>query len=512
MAGEQRANASATTGPWRVLGLAACAVLLAFLSLDAARLVRSSAEAFAYRFELDYGEGPIFDQTRRLLAGERIYRAIDEPPYAISNYPPVYHLVSGLFGLVIGDFLAAGRMVSFGSALLTAVLIGLLVWRVASPAAGNTARGVAAAVAGLLFLRAPYTAIWAPLMRVDMLANLFAFAGVVVFAAERARSRRVGVAAALFLLAVFTKQSTVAGAAACLIVSAFLDRRLAARLLLVLAGGGLLILAILSAASSGEFYSHVVTANNNAFSWTQAFAFLQDLAKRRPVELAIAWVATPRLLVRPAAGDPAGWARPVLGAYLIASFLACLTAGKIGSEINYLIEHVAVVATCVGVMVAEAFVPTGERRTVGVAAVAVPALLLAQVATARQRGTVESTEAPPAHTRQAIGRVLTRIEATPGAVLSEDMTLLVRAGKPIVFQPFEMTQLARQGLWNSAPLLKRLAAREFALIVLRFDVDTPPEWKFRRFPDVMLELIRSQYSLAENIDGYWLYVPQREGR
>jgi hypothetical protein len=218
----------------------------------------------------------------------------------------------------------------------------------------------------------------------------------------------------------------------------------------------------------------------------------------------------PRLLVRPAALDPAGWGRPLLAAYLVTSFLACLTAGKIGSEINYLIEHVAVVATCVGVTLAEAFVPAGERRRVGVAALAVPALLLAYIGTARQRGTTESTEVPPARTQRAIEHVLARIEESPAAVLSEDMTLLVRAGKPIEFQPFEMTQLARQGLWNPAPLLQRVSAREFSLIVLRFDVQAPPEWKFRRFPDVMLELIRTHYVLAENVDGYWLYKPRTE--
>jgi hypothetical protein len=496
-------------GPWRLLGFAACAGLLLLLSFQATRLVRSCAEASAYRFELDYGEGPLLDQTQRLMAGEQIYRPMDETPYTITNYPPVYHLVSGAFALWIGDTLAAGRMVSFGSAVLIAVLIGFFVWRVASPAVGNAARAVAAAIAGLLFLRASYTATWAPLMRVDLLADLFAFGGVVAFASERGARRRVAAAAALFLLAVFTKQSTVAGAAACLIVSAFLDRRLAARLLLMLVGGGLFVLAVLSVASAGGFYFHVVTANNNIFSWTQAFAFLQDLAIRHPVELAIAWVATPRLLARPADRD-AGWGRPVLGAYLVTSFLACLTAGKIGSEINYLIEHVAVVATCVGVMLAEAFVPEGERRAVGVAALAVPALLLAQVATARQRGAVESTEVPPLRTQREIGRVLARIEETRGAVLCEDMTLLVRAGKPIEFQPFEMTQLARQGLWNPAPLLQRLSHGDFALIVLRFDARTPPEWKFRRFPEVMLKLIRSHYALVENVDGYWLYEPRAE--
>jgi hypothetical protein len=491
-----------------VLGLAACIGLVLVLSLDAARLVRDCAEAFTYPFELDYGEGPIFDQTRRLIAGERIYRPIDRPPYAISNYPPVYHVVSGVLGLLVGDVLAAGRLVSFASAVAIAVLIGLFVRRVANPGAGKLARGTAAVVAGLLFLRAPYTAIWAPLMRVDLLADLWAFAGVYVFAFARDGRRRVAVPAILFLLAIFTKQSTLAAPAACVIVAAVLDRRRMARLVAWLTGGGLFVLAFLSLTSSGEFYSHVVTANNNLFHWTQALAFLQDLAIRHPVELALAWVAMPRLLVRPAAADPAGWGRPLLAAYLVTSFLACLTAGKIGSEINYLIEHVAVLATCVGITLAEAFAATGGRRKVGFAALAVPALLLAYIGTARQRGTLESTQVPPARTQREIEHVLARIERAPGAVLSEDMTLLVRAGKPIEFQPFEMTQLARQGLWNPAPLLQRVAAREFSLIVLRFDARTPPDWKFRRFPDVMLELIRNHYVLVENVNGYWLYEPK----
>jgi hypothetical protein len=80
MTGRGRADRLFAAGAWGVLGMVACVGLLLVLSLDATTLVRNCVEAFTYRFELDYGEGPIFDQTRRLMAGERIYRAIERPP------------------------------------------------------------------------------------------------------------------------------------------------------------------------------------------------------------------------------------------------------------------------------------------------------------------------------------------------------------------------------------------------------------------------------------------------
>src|SRR4051794_24858949 len=71
------------------------ALQLVFFAIHAAHLLR-------YPYPLDYGEGPLLAQVNLLRAGTRIWRlyaAPDLPPYAVVNYPPVYHLITTLVAL-----------------------------------------------------------------------------------------------------------------------------------------------------------------------------------------------------------------------------------------------------------------------------------------------------------------------------------------------------------------------------------------------------------------------------
>src|SRR5579862_2959962 len=44
-------------------------------------------------YTLNYGEGPLLDQAVRLAHGENIYQPdLSQPPYTITNYPPLYVL------------------------------------------------------------------------------------------------------------------------------------------------------------------------------------------------------------------------------------------------------------------------------------------------------------------------------------------------------------------------------------------------------------------------------------
>ncbi|HET9224994.1 MAG TPA: hypothetical protein VFO07_20945, partial [Roseiflexaceae bacterium] len=71
-----------------LLGLVVAAELV-FFALHAAHLL-------SYPYPLDYGEGPLLAQVDLLRAGTPIWRLYGDPgapPYAVVNYPPVYHLL-----------------------------------------------------------------------------------------------------------------------------------------------------------------------------------------------------------------------------------------------------------------------------------------------------------------------------------------------------------------------------------------------------------------------------------
>jgi hypothetical protein len=115
-----------------VLGLAAAALLL-----HLAGIASFGLWAIAYPYELDYGEGIVWQQMR-LMFGSRAYGPIDGFPAIVFHYPPVYHAVSAALAALTGmDGLAAGRAVSLISLFAAAMLGGLILFRILRPRAGE---------------------------------------------------------------------------------------------------------------------------------------------------------------------------------------------------------------------------------------------------------------------------------------------------------------------------------------------------------------------------------------
>src|SRR6185369_12377792 len=57
----------------------------------------------------------------------QLYADPDLPPYAVVNYPPVYHLLTALVALPLGNALLAGRLVSLAATLAATLALWMLV-------------------------------------------------------------------------------------------------------------------------------------------------------------------------------------------------------------------------------------------------------------------------------------------------------------------------------------------------------------------------------------------------
>ena len=104
--------------------------------------------------------------------------------------------------------------------------------------------------------------------------------------------------------------------------------------------------------------------------------------------------------------------------------------------------------------------------------------------------------------REASERVLETIQATPGPVLSEDMVLVMKAGKSVPLMPFLMTQLSRQGLWDQGEFIDRLRGRYFDLVIVT-------TWDDSRFTPEMKEAVLNSYPAVEKIGRYRVYRPRK---
>src|SRR5688572_8008947 len=111
----------------RIIFILALLLLLARLGIALFEYARLAGAALAFPFPLDYGEGPMLDQTLRLVGFENIYRnSFASPPFTVSNYPPVFQLIQAPLARICGPAFWYGRLISIVSVLMAAGLIGLI--------------------------------------------------------------------------------------------------------------------------------------------------------------------------------------------------------------------------------------------------------------------------------------------------------------------------------------------------------------------------------------------------
>ena len=470
--------------------LAAGLLLLVLLAATAIFAV-DAARSVIFPYPLDYGEGPLLEQTVRLAHLEGIYRPdLTSPPYTVSNYPPVYPLVLAPLARASGPAFWYGRLLSVLSMIAAATLIGLILRSL-------TGDPLASAIGGLLLFSFAPAAYWALLYRVDALALALSLAGLYVCARYPRGRGTVAIAALLLTAAIYTRQSY--GVAAPLAACVWLARSAGWRRALSLAGSivglGMVVFVVLDLASGGGFRFDIVTANLNTYDPGSLLWYLSDVWMLMPLALIGAGVYA----------VSAGWSAVpswgLIAPYLVGAWLAALTIGKAGSNVNYLLEAGAAVSLSLGALLA-----WQRPRWIAQAAIA---LLLAldvslMVLASPYRPVVQARLAE----REPARRLLGLVHDARGVVLAdEDIGLLPLDGRPIYFQPFEMTQLARAGRWDQRPFLDFLERQAFAAILL-YRIPQVPLHR-TRWTDEMLATIERRYVMEQRIGATEVYRPRR---
>ena len=96
---------------------------------------------------------------------------------------------------------------------------------------------------------------------------------------------------------------------------------------------------------------------------------------------------------------------------------------------------------------------------------------------------------------------LTRmIRETPGDVLSENLSLLVVNGRPVLLEPFGVLLVARQGLLDTAPLVADCERRRFPLVVVEHRM-----WEIPGFGDCL----ERRYEPVADLGPYQALRPRR---
>jgi hypothetical protein len=302
--------------------------------------------------------------------------------------------------------------------------------------------------------------------------------------------------AVLLTCAAFTRQSYLLAAPLAAISTLASERRtrpMALQLcgmLALLGGGGLLALQWLT---EGGFWLHIVTANINAFSLPRSLRYLREIGLLMPC-----FVVLPLLALWTARAQPR--ARVLIGAYTAGALVSALTVGKLGSNVNYLLELCAACAIGSGWMLAS-WPLLSWRQAATTVAIALQLALLLGGSRYRQNLNDKLAMQEEQHS------LFEFVRGTPGTLLADDAAgLLPLAGKQIEIQPFEMARLADAGLWDPQAFVARMGRREFSAVLMQ-QLPWSPIHRTRWTP-AMLQQIEHHYVESHRVGYTVVYLPR----
>ena len=483
------------------------------------------SNALSYPYSFDYGEGIVWQQMRDMLRGTA-YGPIGVYPAIVYHYPPVFHLTTAATAALTGaDELTAGRAVEVASTLVTAVLAAMLTMQAigrATPARIRIGCGVFAA---LFFLNCGPVLAWAPLMRVDMLAGALGLLGMVFAVRAIDRPGWIYAAAVAFVLSLYTKQIGIAAPLAAFAVLWLANRRTALRGLIASTALGLIVLGALAWMTDGGFVRHVFLYNVNRIDLARIVDLAELIGEHLPlVLLAAAGAFAGWRQLRQAAGhtvnltslgaglkvDRAALTVAMLLAFLAIKTLMLPTILKSGSNQNYLIEWLSAVAIFAGIAMRPAIALTlgnslarADRAALVVGLIGL-IVVVPQVAAVRVWGMSKQEVAERAST---LAPIVQRIASASKPVISDDMTLLIRAGRNVAFEPAIAAELAHTGTYDEAGFVRMIRAGDFAFFLTEGRAGAVPFDE--RYNAPVAAAIRDVYPRQEEIGRFVLHLPQR---
>lgn len=457
-----------------------------------------------YPFDVDNSEAYLVDQGARIAQGQFLYPSLDEPPYRVDNYPPLYPMLAGLGFLWSGPNFHWPRAVSLASTLLTACLLGYWVFL-------HTRNKIASCMAGMIYLSFYHVNDWGALARVDALGVALAVAGIVFF--EKTRKWK---AALVFVIpALLTRQTLFAAPLAIFAALLPSDRKSAYWYIsLLLCWCGVLAMGIL-ALSGMRAWLHLVVYNANEFRFSDVMNYLNQWFRLYAV-----WGCAPLVILiwlYPKTGERENSTSPILFWYTLFAIGEALLCGKIGSAPNYLLSLVAATSVGVGLIynrLARDSTKLGETLSLPLLFFLCASVMQLSATWHWPHSRMAFSETPSLMDGEQVRTLQNSLQRIRGPILSDRAGVALMAGCPPEFQPFILTQLSREGKWDQSGLLKRIREKTYPLVILQFNLDEP-QWDRESFTPEMIDALKESYSFdrkivryGSGIVRYYLYRPK----
>lgn len=468
---------------------AVCGLVVA---LVVALFLRHAWGVVSFPYELAAGEELLLRDAVQIVLGQSVYSDVNQFPFIVSNYPPLFALLSSTLLPLLGISLTATRAVSTLSTLLCACLIGAIAYQ------GSRAK-VPSAICGGAFLGSTYVYEWGAWGRVDTMAILFSLAAIL--AVLRVQNWRGVCLGALFcVLSLYAKQTQFAAPLAILVWLLWRRKGRQALAFGAVAGGiGGLTFVLLNAWTSGQFFRHLVVYNALSYSPRALLGYWRAFGLTHGVLLGAAIVC--------GLGSFRGRESKLPGLYFVAAAALTALAGRAGASSNHFLELIAASLILCG----SCWGRLWKRRALESAALALALLLqLVWFGAFPQTPLSAYYEPLPAfgYTPQpgdlaSCGQIDRYVEGVQGPILTEGGGFALRNGEQVVSSPWLLSALEGTGLVDEGlvRLEENLREHRFSLVVLTW----------QSYPPRILEAVWANYQRVDTVDcvfTYEIFVPR----
>lgn len=439
-----------------------------------------------YPYDIDNEEGFVLNQAKQIAAGNTIYPALKSYPYTVGNYTPLFQLLCVPFIWLFGVHHAIGRTISVLSTLGISAFVFLFVKKL-------TNDKESAFISATFPLCTHYVYCWSVYNRVDMLAIFFSFLGL--YFVFQINKKETLAPIFFFVLSFYTKPNMIAGPLA--VTAVYLlkkDFKTAFRFFACFLLTILSIFAVINYYTKNLFFKHVILYNLNPFSWHTVWLYANNFFRFYPIFLAFVLFSLSSDLLNKNIN--------LFVFYFIFSALVAVGCGKIGSAVNYLLEFIYAGSILFGIAITKIKPKFEGNYSIFINFLLIIQLLLIYHVPHR----FEYGETPTKRDKLTADKVLELVKKTPGCVLSDDASLLLLSNKPVLFQPFIMSELSREGKWDASQFISDLQTGKFSLIILYFNLYENPDYE--RYTEKMIFAMREKYQLVGRIGRYWLYIPK----
>jgi hypothetical protein len=461
--------------------------------------------SLGFTFEINYNEGWNVYNADRLVQGGQIY---DDNFWRINNYPIASFLIVGAVNSFLHDLLLSGRLVALVS---FAAIGGFAAMAVRRFGGGRTDAVFGAGCAmGFCYLVAP---VWIIADDPQTLGEAVMLGALVSYIARPPDRLNLLRTAFLVVLGGFIKHNLLAIPIAVTLDLAFRSPRRLPLWLVSCAGFGGGFLALTQIVAGGAFIDHLMS--RRLFHWYGARYHLMKYLRLFKFPLAAIALSAWALL----AAD-----RMILAAWgMISIVSATILSGFEGTSYNMFQDAAVFLGVAAGVMMSELRKSEFRGRLARVLASVLP-FLIAQPILARAPDVADQVY----HGRALLDADRKREETfladaryvsdKQGSAICESLLLCYVAGQPFILDPFNSRQYMLSGMLDQSELIRRIAAREFAVIQLRADICDDPttptchilhyRQKVDRFTDEVLYAIDRYYVVARRSTFGSFYVPK----